>query len=142
MPNWSEGSLRLRGKKTDIICFLKSLETSDRDDWSYISNTRRAFVIDEPYTVQDSIDILSENGLQGTAVCGLHIWQAWGIDVKSFIEISQKYHLDIRIDTVECGMMFTEHYEIINGKVTEDIGKTYKTYEEFEWDVPYFFLGG
>ena len=142
MPNWSEGSLRLRGKKTDIIRFLKSLEPSVNDDWSYIPNTRRAFVIGEPCTIQDSIDILSENDGKESTVCGLHISQAWGIDVESFIEISQKYHLDIRIDTVERGMMFTEHYEIINGEVTEDAGKSYETAEDFEWDVPYSFLGG
>ena len=142
MPNWSEGSLRLRGKKTDIICFLKSLETSDKYGWAYIPNTRRAFVIGDPSTIQESIDILLENNVKESTVCGLHISQAWGIEIESFVEISRKYHLDIRIDTVERGMMFTEQYEIINGEVTKDNGKSYETFEDFEWNVPYSFLGG
>lgn len=142
MPNWSEGSMRLRGKKADIKRFIKRLEKSDNDDWFYIPGTRRAFVIGEPYSIDEIVEVfLAEDEPDPTTVA-LHVCQAWGIDVKSFIEISENYHLDIRIDTVERGMMFTEHYEIIDGEVTENSGESYETVQDFEWNVPYSFLGG
>ncbi len=77
MPNWSEGSLRLRGKKENILKFLKRLERSDRDDWCYIPDTHRAFVIGEPYSIDDSIELVSECKNDSTVI-SLHICQAWG----------------------------------------------------------------
>lgn len=143
MPNWCEGDLKLRGKKENIIRFLNDLEPGkDQSDWSYIPDSDRAFIVPDPYYVTESIEMLEERTNSDQSVIALHLCQAWGINTDDFVNISNQYSLDIRIDAVERGMMNSEHYEIINGQVTKSEVKSYKSSNDFEWNVPFSYLGG
>lgn len=143
MPNWSEGSLKLRGKKENIIRFLNDLEPcKDQSKWSYIPDSDRAFIVPDPYYVTENIEMLNDYDTLEPAVITIHLCQAWGINTDDFVNISNRYNLDIRINAVERGMMFSECYEIINGQVTKSEAKDYKSSNDFEWNVPFSYLGG
>ena len=143
MPNWCEGSLKLRGKKENIIHFLNDLEPGkDPSKWSYIPDSDRAFIVPDPDYVSETIEMLNTSVPIDPAVITLHLCQAWGIDTDDFVNISRRYDLDIKIDTVERGVMSSEHHEIINGQVTKSEVKNYKSSNDFEWNVPFSYLGG
>ena len=156
MPNWIEGTMKLRGKREDIARFFREgLEPSnwpkpeDREnqvvehgndeylDFSfknmpYIVGTRRAFITDS------SAEMEEDEGI----VC-VDVKQAWCFTTEGKVdewkEISQKYNLDIRLYGIECGMAFTQEAIIVRGKspiVNE------KRYEDWGWECPFPNMGG
>ena len=151
MPNWCEGSLKIRGEKENIIKFFKEgLDVTGTDKRAgrkiqefvgfdedcvviegivYINDTKGAFI--EP-----SEFYLSEDGLQlGT----LTVKQAWDIDPEDFLSIAKKYSIDIRIQAFERGMKFARDVEIVGGKITKD--ETIE-YDNYIWDCPMPNMGG
>lgn len=173
MPNWCEGSLRIRGKYDDVIKFFKeginaytfdtkspNGEKVDRDKWFelvkesdahsyiyfdnvngnhrcvYIENTRRAF-IDEAY----DISILTHNEVTTTACA---IKQAWGFEPDDWLEISNKYHLELKLFGIECGMGFYEEMYIKDGEIISDTSYAPANglYDDFIWNCPFPWMGG
>ena len=156
MPNWIEGTMKLRGKREDIARFFREgLDASDRhkledqvkDDsgedylWfcfvndPHIAGTRRAFIVDDCVEMYDDI-----------GVACVDIKQAWAFDagsetedLKKWKNISEKYNVDIRLYGIECGMQFTQEIIIVRGRkpiVNE------KQYENWDWDCPFPNMGG
>lgn len=151
MPNWCEGSLKLRGEKENIIKFFKEgLDVTAPDeragrkiqdfvgfdeDWIvvegvvYINDTSRAFI--EP-----SEFYLNEDSLQ---IGVITVKQAWDIDPEDFLAIAKKYGIDIRIQAFEKGMEFARDVEIVGGEITKD--ETIR-YDDYVWDCPMPKMGG
>ena len=160
MPNWCEGVLKVRGKKKNLINFLKNgierlaLEIEnhevieipldlkfDKDFDEYrleggkgtlhIKDTRRCFL--------DSLEwYLSEEDDDVMIQC-IDIRQAWCLEVKQFVAISKKYHVDFKIKGYECGGQFSQEFEILDGFLNKYEEKTYK---DWYWDVDDPRLGG
>ena len=155
MPNWCEGVLKVRGKKKDLIKFLKNgierlnykdgeiplnlkidekfdeyILTND-DGWLHIKDTRRCFL--------DSLEWYLEDDDEDVMIQYIDIKQAWRLEVEQFTNISRKYHIDFRIKGYECGGQFSQEFEIINGNITfyEE-----KEYENYCWEVDDPRLGG
>ena len=149
MPNWAEGSLKLRGKKENIVQALKymfctadnvEIEEDLENGWFeltitapyfYINGTRRAFVkhnklsfwLDDDYLVIEINDFI----------------QAWAVEPENYQEISSKFDVDIKIFTFECGMEFTQEIEISKGEIIKNV--CYE-YDDYQWEVPFSHLGG
>lgn len=157
MPNWIEGTLKLRGKREDIKRFFdEGLEASswadpkDREDQvmdysgeNYISyglknlpcikGTRRAFIQNQEIEMDDEEGVLC-----------LDVKQAWGFscnesDLDQWKAISDEYNLDLKLFGVECGMQFTQEVIIIRGR--SPIVNVTK-YENWDWDCPFPRMGG
>jgi len=163
MPNWIEGTMKLRGKLQDIRrFFLEGLEPSNQPDPKdrigqicdrstegelyfkfsnepHIVGTRRAFITDHSAFMYD------EDGVDNGVVC-VNIKQAWAFtagqdtrDLDKWVEISKKYNVDIKLYGIERGMEFTQEIIILRGEkpiVNE------KQYEDWEWDCPFPNMGG
>lgn len=161
MPNWAEGTLKIRGKKENVIRFLKEgiiaapnfKMTEDgpvtvpqkvdisEDDYSttlysenefYINNTRRAFID------RKEIEVWHEE-CDEALVEILGFKQAWGVIKEDFEGISKKYNIDIKIFVFEMGMEFTQEVEVIEGETTKNI---VKEYDDYFWEVPFSSIGG
>jgi len=157
MPNWIEGTLKLRGKREDIKRFFdEGLEASswadpkDREDQvmdysgeNYISygfknlpwikDTRSAFIQNQEIEMDDEEGVLC-----------LDVKQAWGFsrdesDLDQWKAISDEYNLDLKLFGVECGMQFTQEVIIIRGR--SPIVNVTK-YENWDWDCPFPCMGG
>jgi len=153
MPNWIEGTLKLRGKSEDLKRFFtEGLEPSTfcgevepfdtfvkfnfSDDYCcvdfykqpHIKGTRRAFI------TGDCVEW--HKGYDTTAV---EVKQAWNFEPEQFAEISKKYNLDIRLYGFEMGMEFCQEIEIIGGEVTRN---NVIEYEDWIWECPMPNLGG
>ena len=150
MPNWAEGTIKLRGKRENIKSALKEMfigsdvtiseEIDDQaliltltsiNSYFYINNTKRAFID------KNKIEVLLEEDFEIIEIDDFN--QAWSAIPENYQEISKKYDVDIKIFTFEQGFQFTQEIEIIKGKITKD--KAIK-YENYQWDVPFNSLGG
>lgn len=148
MPNWAEGTLKLRGRSENIASALKEMLLNDtvtiEDKWDgallifnttatyfYINGTRRAFIN------QKQIDVWFEEEF---CIVELdNFIQAWSAIPENYQEISKKYDVDIKIFTFEQGFQFTQEIEIVDGEITKN--ETRK-YDDYQWDVPFSKLGG
>lgn len=145
MPNWIEGTLKLRGKREYLEKFFETaiqpredfITSRYKDDWTefdirknaYIKGTRRAFIKD---------DCFAEIEDEEATIC-LPIKQAWSFDINDWKDVSRKYNLDVRLYGFEMGMEFCQEIEIINGTVTID---TEITYDDWRWECPMPLMGG
>jgi hypothetical protein len=148
MPNWAEGSIKLRGRSENIASALKQMPLNDtvtlEDKWDgtllkfnntapyfYINETRRAFIEKEQIEVwlEEEFCILELDNFK----------QAWRAIPENYQEISSKFDVDIKIFTFECGMEFTQEIEISKGKIIKNV--CYE-YDDYQWEVPFSNLGG
>lgn len=159
MPNWIEGTMKLRGKQKDIMRFLDIeiiangsggdisdyVDRNIRDGFveyefkndPHVNGTRRMFV-DESYIYMDKED---------ECVC-LDIRQAWCFsfspksddeDLRLWADFAKKYSIDIKLFGIECGMCFTQEVIALrNERVISNV----KYYEDWDWDCPFPNMGG
>ena len=149
MPNWAEGSLKLRGKKENITQALKYMfctadnvkieedleiglfELTTTAPYFYINGTRRAFIQNNElsFWLDDDYLVIEINDFN----------QAWAVEPDNYQEISSKFDVDIKIFTFECGMEFTQEIEISKGEIIKNV--CYE-YDDYQWEVPFSNLGG
>lgn len=148
MPNWAEGSLKLRGKSENIVLALKEMLLNDtstlKKAWDgtllrfdstapyfYINGTRRAFIDQKQIEVwlEEKFCIVELDNFK----------QAWSAIPENYQEISSKFDVDIKIFTFEKGMEFTQEIEISKGEIIKDV--CYE-YDDYQWEVPFSNLGG
>lgn len=148
MPNWAEGSLKLRGRSENIASALKQMLLNDtvtlEDKWDgtllkfnntapcfYINETRRAFIDQEQIEVwlEEEFCIVELDNFK----------QAWSAIPENYQEISSKFDVDIKIFTFECGMEFTQEIEISKGKIIKNVCYGY---DDYQWEVTFSNLGG
>lgn len=153
MPNWCEGTLKVRGKIKDLKKFVleglkpvdilgndkEPLKFTDYDDWCeldikntcYIENTRRGFVYSGYIYFEGDDDEIK-------IIC-LECKFAWGISAEELQETCQKYGVDMNIYAFECGMEFNQHIEIVTGKIVKDLEIQFDNYK---WECPCPNIGG
>lgn len=168
MPNWAEGSLKIRGSIKNIKRFLdegiqkKVVNTFGKEmdedivyfnDWSdecgieyeyhfvstsHIKHTSRAF-IDPEIVKYGEYAYLNGKSTEDIDTIALPFKQAWKAEAKSFEGISKEYGIDIAIHTFEKGAEFEQDILIEGGKIVKDEIIEYDNYL-FESALP--MLGG
>lgn len=168
MPNWAEGSLKIRGSIKNIKRFLdegiqkKVLNTFGKEmdedivyfhDWSdecgiefeyhfvgisHIKHTSRAFV-DPDIMKYGEYAYLGGKSTEDIDTIALPFKQAWKAEAKSFEKISKEYGIDIAIHTFEKGAEFEQDILIKDGEIVKDEIIEYDNYQ-FESAMP--LLGG
>lgn len=153
MPNWIEGTMKLRGKRENIKRFFdKGLEPSS---WFGEQNNLDSQVKDESgddyleYSFKDEPHICGThrmfitdsyaNMFEEDGVCCFDIKQAWGFDAKELEKISEKFNVDIRVYGIEMGMEFCQEILIENGKTVYD---KEINYDDWDWECPFPKMGG
>lgn len=164
MPNWCKGILKIRGKKENIIKFLKEgtvliegigepkeikteIEINKYDeieikninreknrDCLYIKETVRHFI--DP--IENKIFIYDEDEEEQT-ICLEDFKAAWGIDVDALRTISKRYNIDIKIYGFERGMEVNQDIEIVKGEIIKDREIEFNNYI---WECINPMLGG
>lgn len=169
MPNWIEGTLKVRGEIDNVKRFFfeglneysgasifetnpqpdpkeKWLQIEDDKEYGYyaitfdcephVEGTRRAFVT----TPGEYFNALYyENGWTKPVTSVLKVRQAWSFNEDEWREISEKYDVDLRLYGIECGLEFCQEIEIIKGEIT--LSKEV-SYEDWNWECPFPYLGG
>lgn len=148
MPNWIEGTMKVRGTKENLVQFLNNAiggviahEWGNDVEYSlpesaYVADSRRAFVREPCYCYID--------GGKAIQTITIPIRQAWSFTpndnaAERWITLAKKHCVDIRLQGFECGMEFYQDYAIESGEVT-----IYNVieYDDWEWECPMPRLGG
>ena len=159
MPNWCEGTLKVRGKTENVKKFLTEGINQYVYDWekkdtikqpkdfmsvehshgyteidfaesAHIDDTYRAFV--------DPCSVYIDDEREPSCVA-LPFRQAWSIHKEDFEKLSELYEVDFRLYGAECGMGFVQEITVENGKATQD---DWTEYEDWTWECPFPYLGG
>lgn len=164
MPNWCEGNIRLRGKRTAIMDFL-------RNELECVGYRKFPDGLEsQPVEIKEfygEVEVKKPDSMKGTAFCVFHIKgtrrnfideefevylgddietvcideakAAWGFDVAPYLEKARKYGIDIRIVGFEQGMQFAQDIEIIGGEIVKDCEVKY---DDWMWECPMPNMGG
>lgn len=146
MPNWCEGTLKIRGNMENVRKFMEEginwtpskLVVEDYDgelDFStsgtgarWIKNTSRHFIM------CDKIMYLYKG-----YTLFLDFKAAWNVSAEDLKKVCQTYGIDMKVQAFDRGMEFSQIVEIINGEITKD--ETIE-YDDYDWDCPCPTLGG
>lgn len=151
MPNWCEGSLKVRGTKENMTKFIleglhpvgflgeehpklsvNEYGDIDSNETCWIENTRRGFV--------EGVEVhLSEYENDEIFVAVFDSKFAWGISADELLKTCEKYHVDMKIHGFERGMEFNQVIEIVDGKILKDEELHFKDYQ---WDCICPNIGG
>lgn len=160
MPNWIEGTMKLRGRREDIKRFF--IEGLDFSNWPKAED-RENQVIDKSGKNFIAFQFRNEPHIQGTrrafitydfvymdedegVVC-VDVKQAWYFceegsrskDIETWKSISDKFNIDIRLYGIERGMHFTQEIIILRNR--EPIINV-KRYADWDWECPFPNMGG
>jgi hypothetical protein len=147
MPNWCRGTLKVRGKKKNVIEFmlkglkpvgpgrplaLNKFENIDSDETYWIENTYRGFVlgVDEFFSDYEDEDIVT---------VALDSKFAWDIDQEGLLKTCIKYSVDMKIYGFEKGMHFNRNVEIVNAEIIKD---EEINFDDYEWECICPNIGG
>ena len=160
MPNWIEGTMKLRGEVRNIKRFFE--EGLDASQWvepekledqvknessdcymyftffhePHIVGTRRAFITD------DSVYCDFEEPDEECVVC-INVKQAWCFTTEGELDewkaVSDNFDLDVKLFGIECGMEFTQEVICLRGHkpILNE-----RHYENWDWDCPFPNMGG
>lgn len=150
MPNWIEGTLKLRGKSENLKRFFNEYvrpsgwltDNEGREVIEFIQtnfdgNYCEASIMHEPYIKGTTRAFLGEDDYvywdEAYATIALDIKQAWCFKREEFAKISEECGIDIRLYGFERGMEFCQDVEIIDGEVVKD---NVIEYDDWDWECP------
>ena len=164
MPNWCEGSLKVRGTTQDLRNFLVNvlepvnflggkkeplkvylddrgteLTVKTHDGNPDLRNTSLWIrgtrrLFCEPQYIELYVD-----DDKTPAVLVLPFRAAWCVDPEPLCRLSKEFNVDIRVFGVESGMQFCQDIEILGGEINknEEI-----KYDDWDWECPFPQIGG
>lgn len=156
MPNWCEGTLKVRGTIGDLKNFvlnglipvsplgvtkeMLSLDGEDEttfyafciSDSLYVKGSRRAFC------VPCNIDVSVEDPSEKTTMT-LPFKQAWAIRANDLLNVCKEFNVDMKIQGFERGQQFSQIVEIVDGEIVHD---EEINYDDWDWDCPCPDMGG
>lgn len=145
MPNWCEGTFKVRGTLSDVERFVREnmldtiisitdnikgyleLELSGE---AYIKDSNRVFIYPGNYYTTDR---------NGVYTLTLQFKAAWRVYIDPFVKMSKDYNVDIKILGFEKGSEFNQDVVIVNGEV---IKNDIITFNDYQWECPFPDLGG
>lgn len=150
MPNWCEGTLKVRGKVKDLKRFclegLKPVnffgneeEPLKLNEWGgieikkdcWIEHSYRGFV-GKSYVDFDGDD-------EDTEIICLNARFAWVIEADRLAKTCKKYNVDMKIYAFERGQEFNQDVEIVNGEVTKN---NVVEFDDYRWECINPEIGG
>lgn len=155
MPNWCEGTLKVRGTKANITRWVnEALQPCGFSDspqekmltWSsdgmiatveelaWIKDSYRGFIIEG-----SKINLWNFETDDEELIIFVKAEFAWGVDVEKLALSSKEFNVDYRFYGFEQGMEFNQEVEIIKGTVT--LNKKYK-FDDYQWECACPTLGG
>ena len=161
MPNWCEGTLKIRGNiknverwcKENINVYIHSFKDGnysmqrDNDNPAKIDAGEDEIEINIPkdaYIEGTSRNFGEEGyylGLEHNGVMrlALDVKSAWDFESKPYIQMSKDYEIDFRFYGFERGMEFNQEVIIENGELKAD---NEIIYDDYFWECPCPNMGG
>ncbi len=165
MPNWCEGTLRVRGKMSDLKWFVAETIQSTSFEWtegipitktslleieeyggatdcgfSVTGKVRDAWIVGTTrhFVQEDYIETYSKSW-DDVEILYLRIQAAWGMNAEQLLKLCADYSLDMRVYGFERGMEFNQEIEIIDGTIT--VNREIK-FQDYRWECVCPDVGG
>lgn len=170
MPNWCEGSLKVRGKKKDVYRFFtegvqyyegrfvndkvvsvpmekeKWVSIREYEDFIDIYYLKSGIYVEgtQRAFVDKGHDIHIPNDVSDDTVVTscIAIRQAWEFVIQDWVELSKKYDLHMKLYGIESGMLFVQEAEFNNGELISNHVTKYEDSDDFNWNCPFPWMGG
>lgn len=140
MPNWAQGSMRVRGEKKQVEKFIKEgIEYDNQYKLNHIKNTARGFIECDTYDIEDYILMIEDYEKEGIVTIPFNVKFAWDCVAKQIQTISKAYKIDVKLRLFEKRNKFSRKISVINGEIKKD---NTITYGDYNWDCPFPLLGG
>lgn len=168
MPNWIEGTLKVKGKYENVKRFFTEgiqayelgknveLKKVPKDSWLeiedynygeggfgctiYYTNGYEPHINNTHRAFITGNNVYIETYVKDAIIsASIEIKQAWSFKADEWLNIAETYNLDIRLYGVESGVQFCQDVEIIGGHITKD---KEITYDDWDWDCPMPRMGG
>ena len=129
-----------------LICVTTPFD-DDKDttnkSYCYIKETRRNFINLFGGTSFESSAIYELPNKENDYIVVFDKFAAaWSIEPEPYIEMSKKYHVDIRIMGWEQGMGFWQDIVIVDGKLIRYVADDYSSYDGWMWESVLPYVGG
>lgn len=146
MPNWCEGTLKLRGKCENVLEALKSelsggvIETNKWGDIKFTNIHNKRIGRRTLKVKQDVLEwhVSDKREDEEHTVC-LEVESAWAFVLDELERISRTYDIDVRAHGYESGIEFEQIVTCLRG---EEIVEEVLRYEDFKWECPFPHFGG
>lgn len=147
MPNWCKGTLKVRGKKKNVIefmlkglkpvgtgrsLFLNKFGNIASGETCWIENTYRGFVLEVEVFFSDYED-------EDIVTVALDSKFAHDIDSEGLLKTAKKYSVDMKIYGFEKGMQFNRDVEIVDGEILKD---EEINFDDYNWECICPNMGG
>ncbi len=161
MPNWCEGTLKVRGDiknverwcKENINVYSHGFKDGNYSTWRDTENPVKIGIYGNELSVDVPKDAYIEDtrrnfveeghysGIEhkGVMRLALNVKAAWFFESKPYVEMSRTYGIDFRFYGFECGMEFNQEVIIENGELKAD---DEIRYDDYFWECPFPDLGG
>lgn len=167
MPNWCEGTLKVRGKFEDVKRWAKENITVYNVKFTKKADGTTEFeyvpvpdmvVFDDTCSDEFEIHVKNEAHIKNSrrhfiekdeylcfgyaerdTILVLRFKAAWKIDEEPFVEMSKHYNVDFRLYGCERGMEFNQEVIIEHGEVIKD---DVIEFDDYIWECPFPDLGG
>lgn len=154
MPNWCEGTLKVRGTKEDIKRFLIEAvnpvgflgdevepKTIQEDQWEFTLKSKHHFHIKGTHRnfIESNIEFHFDTD-DDIKICVIENFKAaWGIEPEPLAKLSKEYNIDFKIYAFERGKEFNLDLEIHKGDIVkyEEI-----EFQDYQWECISPHLGG
>ena len=130
----------------DYLIYVTTPFGDDKDttnkSYCYIKETRRNFINLVGTNFESSAVYKLKNKENDYIVVFDEFAAAWNIEPEPYIEMSKKYHVDIRIMGWEQGVGFRQDIVIIDGEIIRNVTDDYGSYDSWMWESALPYVGG
>lgn len=139
MPNWCEGTLKVRGTRDEIEKFvlegLKPISQGNlsMDEYGRVISDKRCWIGGTTKGYVDSVNVYFPDLTDDDEMYVVFFESRFASAIKpeELLEISKKYDVDIRIYAFERGMHFNQVVEIVDGEMIQNY---IQHIEDYDWE--------
>lgn len=139
MPNWCEGTLKVRGIRADLEKFvlevLKPVSQGDlsMDEYGRVISDKRCWIKGTTKGYVDGVNVYFSDMSDDDEMYVVFFESRFANAIKpeELLEISKKYDVDMRIYAFERGMHFNQVVEIVDGEMIQDY---VKHIDDYDWE--------
>ena len=161
MPNWCEGTLKIRGDIKNVERWCKeniNVYSYSFKDGNYfiqrdaenpvkidVDENELNINVPKEARIENTRRNFVEEGhysgfeYKGVMRLALNVRAAWAFESEPYVEMSKAYGIDFRFYGFECGVEFNQEVIIENGELKAD---DEICYDDYFWECPFPNLGG
>ena len=146
MPNWCEGTLKIRGTAKQVLAFVKTafeageyMIDDNNDLYLFVSLKDNAWLKGSKWAFCSGYIEIETASEDEKGVAAINFMQAWNIRTEDLLRLAKETGVDLKIYAFEQGVQFNRDIEIVDGEVIKD---DVIKFDNYLWDCICPLIGG